>query len=468
VNPLVPIGAVTLLIGHGGTGKSLFALKMAIHIALGLEIIGAKTSGEKVAYLSLEDSEDIVRDRMFKIFKALPEKQQRIDELTNDKIMILDRYGLPTYMAEKNYGNITTPPFVKSLSLLLNEHKIKCLFVDTFIRTNPLNENDNAEMGRLLVTYEGLAQKAECGVVLIHHLPKVSLNKSYSARGASAITDNARSALLMQIVPKDKAKNIKNEDIKTAIGEERLISVTHTKHNYSTEHPNRYLMMTKDGIFKEISSASLPVSDPASTDPEPDSVIKQLYKQLYDWWVNVRESKPLARGNINDTNAKIIRKSSTRGPGKERFKEALDWAVENKYAELTSPPKDGSNNSNTKYYTLNPLKEHKKYEEYENTAGEDWGADEALEGDDYVISEEEIEALIEQQNEYVLTNEEVDALIELEQQANEYGGISEEEIEALDEYVMTDEEIESMIEDERESDEFEHEFDEPLDGDDDE
>jgi len=352
VNPLVPIGAVTLLIAHGGTGKSILALKMAIHIALGLEIIGAKTYGDNVTYLSLEDSTHIVRDRIYKIFNALPNEQQRIDELVNNKLMIMDRYGLPTYMAEKQYGNIATPPFVEALSLLLKEHEIKCLFVDTFIRTNPLNENDNAEMGRLLVTYEGIAKKAKCGVVLIHHLPKSNSNRSYAARGASAITDNARSAILMQIVPKDDAKNFAEADFKAAISEERLIGVMHTKHNYSAEHPKQYLMMTTDGILQEVCPASLPVSD-------HDSVQRELYKQLYDWWVNVRESKPLAKTNINDKNVKIIRPNGT-NYGKLKYQEALEWAIENKFATEASAPKGGSQKPDAKFYILSQLPDLKE------------------------------------------------------------------------------------------------------------
>ena len=348
VKPLVPIGAVTLLNAHGGTGKSIFALKMAIHIALGLPIIGAETYGEKVAYMSLEDSADIVHHRIFKIFKALPKKYQRLDEIVDNKIMILDRYGLPTYMAEKQqYGNISTPPFAESLSTLLMEHEIKCVFVDTLVRTNPLNENDNAEMGRLLVTYEGIAKAAKCGVVLIHHLPKVNLNRSYSARGASAITDNARSALLLQTVPKSYARRFAGEKIKAAILEERLIEVEHTKHNYSAKYPNQYLMKIKGGILQEVSPAS---SLPAPA-LDPDSAQKQRYKELYDWWDKTCKPAAITKNKISDEVAEAIRQlANVDRHGKKKYKNALEWAFNNGFAE--NAPRQKGWKPDADYYIL--------------------------------------------------------------------------------------------------------------------
>lgn len=350
VEPLVPIGAVTLLNAHGGTGKSIFALTMGVHIALGLPIIGAKTKVGKVAYMALEDSKIVVQGRIFKIFNELLKKQQLkkqqlIDELT-DKIIIIDRYGLPTYMAEKKYGNIITPPIADALSSLLKERKITCLFVDTFIRTNPLNENDNAEMGRLLVTYEGIAKDAECAVVLIHHLPKGNANRSYAARGASAITDNARSVLLMQIAPKGDAQKFADEDAKAAASEERLIEVTHTKHNYSAEHPKQYLIMTKDGILEEVASSSLPTTLPTT---DTSFLHKPRYKELYDWWVKNCKPKPITKNKITDNAAKAIRPLNT-AYGKQIYRNVLKWASKNGYAEKTPTPKGGK--SDVDYFNL--------------------------------------------------------------------------------------------------------------------
>jgi len=344
INPLVPIGAVTLINAHGGTGKSIFALKMAVHAALGLPIIGAETKPGKMAYMALEDSENVVRNRIFKIFRGLPGDAQLQRSKLTTNIMIIDRYGHPTYMAEKQYGNIITPQIAKDLTAILKRDEIRCLFVDTFIRTNPLNENDNAEMGRLLVTYEGIAQQAKCGVVLIHHLPKGNSNISYAARGASAITDNARSILLLQTVQQKDVKKFSEQSIKTAISEERLIEVTHTKHNYSAEHPKQYLEMTEDGILLEVVSSSSSPSD-------PDFDVKQRYAELYNWWGTKGEARPLAKSNIDDETAKAIRPDGTNF-GKQKYHAALDWAIKNGKATIEPAPEGRSRKPGVQFYSL--------------------------------------------------------------------------------------------------------------------
>jgi len=249
-------------------------------------------------------------------------------------------------MAEKNYGNIITPQIAGNLSSLLKEHEITCLFVDTFIRTNPLDENDNTQMGRLLVTYEGIAKDAQCGVVLIHHLPKGIMNRSYAARGASAITDNARSVLLMQIASKGDAKKVfMEENIEIAdMLAERLIEVTHTKHNYSVKHPKQYLMMAHNGILLEIAPILLPTFDISLFN-------KARYKELYAWWTKSWEGKPLAVEHITK-NINAIKPPDSKH-GRRKYTDALQWAIDNNYAEKTDlKPADGSPNSRAKYYLL--------------------------------------------------------------------------------------------------------------------
>jgi len=356
VSKLVPIGAVTLLVAHGGTGKSLFALKMAIHIVLGLPIIGAETKSGNVAYMSLEDSKNIVRERLFQFFNKLPEANKQIDELAS-KFMIIDRYGLQTHMATKEYSTIKIAPIAYDLTALLRKHKIKCVFVDTFIRTNTLNENDNAEMGALLVAFEGIAKQAECAVVLIHHLPKAGTSRAYAARGASAITDNSRSALHMEKVDDKDADKFTEDNIKTAVREGRLLRLTHTKHNYSAAHSEQYLEMTTDGILLEVTPASFSTSD-------INFIIKQRYKELFDWYMNVWKRESLTKTNI-DENVNSIRPANT-GYGKETYKRALDWAIQEQYAKQVPAPKDGSSNTRAMYYTLVPIQEQQPTEPSNN------------------------------------------------------------------------------------------------------
>ncbi len=343
VNPIAPVGAVTLIVGKGGTGKTLLSLKMAVHIALGLDIIGASASACNVAYMSLEDPETVLRSRLHKIAHdedILP----YIDDLTK-RIFLIDRHGMQTHMAVYDNGNVVIAKITDALVDLLKENEIKCIFIDTLIRTNSLNENDNAQMGALLVAFEKIASEVRCAVILIHHLPKDSVSKSHAARGASAITDNARSALLLEKVAAKEANIFRDEEIKTAILDGRLVKVMHTKHNYSAGHPVQYMELTKNGAIIE----RFPSTDMRA-------ISEQRYIELYAWWITKWGSKPLTKTNIDDSTAADIRPDKTKH-GKSTYRAALDWAIQHGHASQIAAPEYGSKNSLSKYYRLTKIEQ---------------------------------------------------------------------------------------------------------------
>lgn len=339
VKNLLPIGAVTLMIAHGGMGKSLLAIKMALHIVQNFRILGAETNGRKVAYMSLEDSIDCIKERIYKIAKNIP--ALRHEEVTS-KMMIIDRYGHQTHIVTSGSDGVEISDITDEIINLLKKHDIKCLFVDTFVRSHGLNENDNAQMSTLLVAYEKIAQEADCAVVLLHHLPKGAVNKAYSARGASAITDNARSSILLELVDKKDINKFSDDDTRRAISENRLVRVFHTKHNYSAQHPEQYFEKTADGSIIEISPTA-----------ELRSNFAQRYDELYAWWENKFERRPLTKTNI-DESVPEIRPERT-NYGKETYRKTLDEAIAKSLAELTTTPEGGSRNSKATYYILRKI-----------------------------------------------------------------------------------------------------------------
>jgi len=342
IYPLAPIGAVTLMNAHGGTGKSLLALKMAMHIAIGKDILGASTNREKVAYLSLEDPSEILRSRIYRIMRDMIKNDFNCIDNIKERLMIIDRYGIPTLIAERKDENIRDTETTISLIDQLLTYNIKCLFVDTLIRTHNLNENNNAHMGTLLAKYEKIAKEAGCAVILLHHLPKGNENKAYAARGASAITDNARSSMLLDKVSIRSASALKDDSMLEAATEKRLIKVTHTKHNYSKQHPDQYFEISEDGTPKEI----IPKADETA-------IIKRRYSELYHWYSTKWRKELIVEDNIK-SHYQSFRPS--KGIGHRRYFVALRWAIENGYAEKVKAPKGESKNPRAEYFKLKPIK----------------------------------------------------------------------------------------------------------------
>lgn len=64
VDGLLPESEVTLLAGHGGSGKSTIALILAVCLALGLPFFGVPAQRRRVAFFSFEDPESVLHWRL--------------------------------------------------------------------------------------------------------------------------------------------------------------------------------------------------------------------------------------------------------------------------------------------------------------------------------------------------------------------------------------------------------------------
>ncbi len=64
---LLPEKAVTLLGGHGGAGKSMLALLLAVRLATGRDFMGKAVKRSRVIFYSCEDGADIIKFRLSRI-----------------------------------------------------------------------------------------------------------------------------------------------------------------------------------------------------------------------------------------------------------------------------------------------------------------------------------------------------------------------------------------------------------------
>jgi RecA-family ATPase len=67
IDDWLPCGYATLLSGHGGVGKSLIALYLAVCIAAGVSFFGLEVQRRRVLYLSCEDREAVLHWRLARI-----------------------------------------------------------------------------------------------------------------------------------------------------------------------------------------------------------------------------------------------------------------------------------------------------------------------------------------------------------------------------------------------------------------
>ncbi len=158
--PVLARGAVTMLAGREGQGKSMLALALAAAIGHGATIAGIRCQPGRVLVVDAENGEREAHRRV----RGLGVKPGALVYVE------ADGFNLRTHLDQ--------------LDALLAEHRPGVLVLDSFRSLAPgLDENDSAPVEATLGPLRGLARRHDCGVLLLHHASKAS--DGY--RGSTAI-----------------------------------------------------------------------------------------------------------------------------------------------------------------------------------------------------------------------------------------------------------------------------------------
>jgi RecA-family ATPase len=185
----LPRASVGLLIGKGGIGKSMFVIQLIRDLVTQQSLLGLNQvkKRRKVTYLSLEDSEDIIKARFHNVLASSSSDQI-------DSIIKYSRIITPTSQMA-----LSTDDSHEYNKLYFAAWESDLLIIDTLSRLHVVEENSNSDMAAILGMLNRIAKDCNCAILVIHHIAKSThplQNNRYSAsetaRGASAITDNAR------------------------------------------------------------------------------------------------------------------------------------------------------------------------------------------------------------------------------------------------------------------------------------
>ena len=203
VEGLWTVNDTLMLFGVGGTGKSLFALNLAIaltdpSVESFLDRFPVKKKC-KVLMLQSEVSMSGFNDRVKKIYgnKAVPiEVRENIKIVANsDDIM--------------TSGDFNNDKFFESIKKILTENDQDVLVIDPLISFHNEDENANTQMRRVLDRIKILGQETKTSILIIHHSGKSnSSNNNAGGRGASSIGDWASSSIELKVDGKNKDGNI--------------------------------------------------------------------------------------------------------------------------------------------------------------------------------------------------------------------------------------------------------------------
>lgn len=220
---------LVILTAPGGTGKGWLELQLSL--AIGSVAVQHKDGlwcpfkiwkkhkkeGEKVLFISVEDSRTVVINRLVAIryyFKDKGLEQVFDDAMKNVDIIALGGGKIPHLMVKN--GNQQDLPsegeLIKILQELLEQNKYRFIILDPLGKLHSLNEGSNEDMTFLLSTLEEYILKVYNTAVLIsHHESKAGINRDMEAdtaggRGASALATAVRAAQTIQSMTIAEAK----------------------------------------------------------------------------------------------------------------------------------------------------------------------------------------------------------------------------------------------------------------------
>ena len=257
------IGFITSM---GGVGKSMLALHLAFSLAdtsckYNFEpfISSQDTPRGKVTYLSLEDPQDVLAHRIKAITKHIKiegEGYNTIDTI-NQNLFIYPLYGT-NYKLFNNKKELNNNIYKNLLEL---GETSRVIIIDTFRRLHNLDENDNGAMSELLSVLENICNQTKTTILLLHHQNKSAINEKSNnqtaMRGASALVDNARLVINLNILSEKEAE-------KYSIQQERrkeYVKVNYTKVNYSKPLDDFFLARLIGGVLTKCNCKKSNIKD---------------------------------------------------------------------------------------------------------------------------------------------------------------------------------------------------------------
>ena len=194
----MPCGVVTLWGAHGGVGKSTCALMLAVAVVTGRPMFGVNTNASPAVFVSLEDGERIVRNRLAGICLAWGIDPHSLA----DRLHIVDGTENPElFAADHRSAGEVTPAYLE-MSRLVKNTRAGLVVVDNASDSFGGDEINRRQVRGFMRALGQVARLTDCAVCLLAHVDKnTSRNKKAEGgegySGSTAWHNSARSRLFM-------------------------------------------------------------------------------------------------------------------------------------------------------------------------------------------------------------------------------------------------------------------------------
>ena len=185
VDRWIPENEVTLLAGHGGSGKSYVSLSIGIHVALGLPFGPLSTIPAKVLFFSAEDGAPALRKRLGLLCREL-----KIDPAQlHDKLHLLDVSDIDPALHRRRRitrdgetVQITDTELVSKLKALVEELEVGMVIIDNASDAYDDDEINRASVRAFVRSLRIHIARPGRAVLLLAHINKASAQSSRAPR----------------------------------------------------------------------------------------------------------------------------------------------------------------------------------------------------------------------------------------------------------------------------------------------
>jgi len=207
---------VSVLGSPGGTGKTAYAIVVALSIVTGRALLDHSPMapsqqnfihkpGAKVWINNLEDPLEEMLLRLKGAF--IRHNIQHAD--VAGKLFLNSGRDQPLILTQRIGSALVATPVVDALVAVIIARKIDVIIIDPFVQSHTAEENRNDEMNLVMSLWGLVAARGNCAVWLIHHFRKGGqAGDSESFRGAAAVQGAARVMSTLAVMSAEEADKV--------------------------------------------------------------------------------------------------------------------------------------------------------------------------------------------------------------------------------------------------------------------
>lgn len=244
VLPGLLAGTTGAIVAQSSTGKSFFALGLAIAITT-KDMLGYGINPENacVTYITAEDPIEILQHRAMSLGLHLTRDER---ERVPTYVKVVTLHGHRPQILDSNARRVEV--WIKWLKD--QAYGCRLLILDTIRKFHTADENLSGPMTILTQILDEIASQTGCAVVFLHHTSKAATLNGQggdqgASRGSSALTDNIRWQINLSKMTADQASRNGVDDDQR----HNYVKVIGSKLNYGPGHDEIWLKRSQGGVL---------------------------------------------------------------------------------------------------------------------------------------------------------------------------------------------------------------------------